>query len=151
MASHSLWGSSLFFFFVFGCPEAYGVPGLGIRTELKSQPKLQLQQLRSSTYCARLGIEPASQRFQEAGVPIVPQWELLSFFLFWHVKVPGPGIQAASAACGSTRSLTHCATVGTPLSGYVIGKEWRAEAIRMGLFGKVWKTQDPRPLQSPPC
>ena len=47
-SGNSLTGFSfeIFFspFFLFGCPGAYGVPGPGIKSELKLQPVPQLQQ-----------------------------------------------------------------------------------------------------------
>ena len=46
-----------FFFFHFRPPCAYGVPGPGIRSDLQSWSKLQLQQSGSLSYCARPGIK----------------------------------------------------------------------------------------------
>lgn len=64
------------FFFFFGHPSAYGVPGLGIRSKLQLQPKPQLQQCQTLTHRASLGIEPVSQCSQEAVDPVAPHWEL---------------------------------------------------------------------------
>ena len=66
------------FNFIFGRPEAYGVPGLGIRSEPHLEPM-------SLTHCTGLGREPVSQHSRDAANPIAPQWELpiWTFFFFF--------------------------------------------------------------------
>ena len=67
----------LFFFFFFGCPEAYGVPGPGIVSEPQLQATLQLWQGQDLlTHCARPGIKSVSWCFRDAADPIEPQQEL---------------------------------------------------------------------------
>ena len=64
------------FHFFFGCPMAYGIPRLWIRSKLQLQPMLQLQK------CGKLNpleIKPASQCFQDTTDPVAPQQELLIF------------------------------------------------------------------------
>lgn len=61
------------------CPAAHGAPGPVIRSKSQLWPKLQLQQHGSSTYGARPGTELTSQRSQDTGDPVGPQWEL------WHI------------------------------------------------------------------
>lgn len=62
----------------FGCPEAYGVPRPGIRSEPQSWPKPQLQQ----------GTEPTYQHSQEAANPSAPHWELLFPILYQNEEGP---------------------------------------------------------------
>lgn len=59
----------LFCFFPFGLPRAYGVPRLGVRSELQSQAKPSQGNLGSLTHCDRWGIEPASQAPE---MPLIP-------------------------------------------------------------------------------
>ena len=60
-------------------------------------------------------------------------WSFLFFFFFfwphlWHMEVPGSGAiapqlwqhQIQHHNCGNARSLTHCATVETPVIGLLV-------------------------------
>ena len=76
---------SVFCFFIFGCPEAYGVPGPGIRSSRSHDLSHSYGSAGSLAHCAGLGMEPATQHSQEATnstVPLTPQGELLIVFLF---------------------------------------------------------------------
>lgn len=92
MGDYSLRGHKFvcLFFLFFGRPSPYGVPGLGIRPKPQSQPKPQLQQLRSITHCSQPGIKPTSRHSQDAADPVVLQWELPSWVTwgvyFWDAK-----------------------------------------------------------------
>lgn len=75
------------FFFPFGCPQACGVSGPGMRSEPSSDQLQPMPQLCATwdplTHCARLGIEPASWHSRDTADPVAPQWELL-FLEFWR-------------------------------------------------------------------
>jgi len=67
----------IFLFFAFDRPTAYGVPGLGIRSELQLQPCASaVATLDPLTHCAGPGIELVSWYCREATDLFVPQWEL---------------------------------------------------------------------------
>ena len=54
---------------------AFGVPRPGIRSELQLQSATAAAMPNPLTYCARLGIEPASWCRRDPADPIAPQWE----------------------------------------------------------------------------
>ena len=64
-------------FVLFGCPTAYGIPRLGMRSKSQLQPTLQLQQ---GQILNLPGIKPASQHSRDTTDPIAPQQELLTFY-----------------------------------------------------------------------
>ena len=63
--------------FLLWLPTAYEVPRPGIRPQPQCNLSCSCSNAWSLTHCARLGIEPASQRSQDNTNPVVPQWELL--------------------------------------------------------------------------
>ena len=82
--SQGTFNSVLNFFFLFWLSIAYGVPRLGIRSELQLQPMPQLWQPQILNPLCQLGIETASQLCRDTASPIVPQQEPLKIFSFGH-------------------------------------------------------------------
>ena len=70
-----------FFFFFFGHPTTYGVPGPGIRSKLQCDPCWSCGNAGSLSHCAELGIKHASQHSTDTADPIAPQQELPDFSL----------------------------------------------------------------------
>ena len=62
-----------------GAPVSDRVPGPGIRSEWSCDLHCSCGNSGSLIHCARLGIEPMSQRSRDATDAVVPQQELLNY------------------------------------------------------------------------
>ena len=93
---------SLFFLHFFHF--AYGVPRPGIRSSHNCGLSGNAVSL---THCARPGIEPLTQAFQDAAEPVAPQRELLANIFILTISPAGrnAGARPASRVAGGN---SHC-------------------------------------------
>ena len=75
-------------FYFFGCPTAYGIPGLVIRSELQLQPRPQLCNAGSFNPLCQAGIKPASWCCRDIANLVAPQQELQGALVFNKEIIP---------------------------------------------------------------
>ena len=85
------------FFSILAAPQHTDVQGQGSNLSHRCDFGQCCSNAGSLTYCARLGIEPESQHFQDSADPIAPQWELLKVYLIASQKVQNSGTNAVYA------------------------------------------------------
>ena len=102
--------ASLFFFSIYGCCFAYGVPRPGIRTEMQLQPKPQLQ--------LRQILNPQCQTGHRTRVPVLPETLCHSGnspmgFSYTHLQGGGSHSSSAGGRGVSPRPCgrSHCVLV----------------------------------------
>ena len=84
------WGSffSFFSFFFLATPRYMEFPGQGSDPNRNCRLRHSCGNTGSLTHCARSGVEPASQRSQDAANPVTPQRELHKWGSWWSLSQP---------------------------------------------------------------
>ena len=97
---------SHFFFFFLAAPRHMGFRGQGSDLSRSLHLSRSCSNIGSLTLCARVGIEPASQRSQDTADPTAPQWELLQLTVnIANPKLVSP-IVYLSVMCWTIEILT---------------------------------------------
>ena len=96
--NHYCWFAfPLFFFFFFGHPMAYGVPGPGIRSKPQLQPKPQLWQCWILNPLCWAGVELMSQHSQDTANSIEPKnIRIIIAFHHWVIVLVSIGKEASN-------------------------------------------------------